>query len=183
MLETARASGSRRAEGRVEEIVTRAREEFVGKIDVSSNFAFVIPDNKKYHFDVFVYPEKVGGAIQNDKVVCRIKKWQDGGRKNPVGEVVQVLGPAGENEAEIHSIMAEFELPFKFPEDVENAADKISEEIPAKEIKQRRDMREITTFTIDPHDAKDFDDALSIRKLDNGNWEVGVHIADVSHYV
>ena len=155
----------------------------MGRIEISENFAFVIPDNKKYHFDVFVYPEKIGGAIQNDKVLCRIKKWQDKGRKNPVGEVVQVLGPAGENEAEIHSIMAEFGLPFQFPEDVEKAAEKIKEEIPEKEIKQRKDLRDVTTFTIDPVDAKDFDDALSLKKLSNGNWQVGVHIADVSHYV
>lgn len=183
VMETAMATSSKRAEGRVEEIISRAREEFVGRIEISENFAFVIPDNKKYHFDVFVYPEKIGGAIQNDKVLCRIKKWQDKGRKNPVGEVVQVLGPAGENEAEIHSIMAEFGLPFQFPEDVEKAAEKINEEIPEKEIKQRRDLRDVTTFTIDPVDAKDFDDALSLKKLSNGNWQVGVHIADVSHYV
>src|SRR5690606_19235437 len=103
--------------------------------------------------------------------------------KNPTGEVIRVFGPAGEHEAEIHSIMAEFGLPFEFPEEVEEEANQISEKIPAGEIAKRHDMRDVTTFTIDPADAKDFDDALSIQKLENGNWEIGVHIADVTHYV
>ncbi len=183
VVETTPATATRRPEGRVEEVLERSRNEFVGRIELSENFAFIIPDNRKYHFDVFVYPEKVKGAKTNDKVVCRIKKWQDKNNKNPVGEVIDVLGPAGENEAEIHSIMAEFGLPFKFPQHVEKEADKISEEITDKDREGRKDLRKITTFTIDPHDAKDFDDALSLQKLDNGNWEIGVHIADVSHYV
>lgn len=177
------ATNSRREEGQVIELVSRGREEIVGRIEISEKFAFVIPDSKKYHFDIFVYPEKISTAVQNDKVLVQIKKWQDEKNKNPVGEVTRVLGAAGDNEAEIHSIMAEFDLPFEFPENVTRAASKIKEEISDKEIKDRRDMREVTTFTIDPHDAKDFDDALSLKHLDNGNYEIGIHIADVSHYV
>jgi len=180
---TAGGSGSRREEGEVVELLARGRDEIVGKIEISEKFAFVIPDSKKYHFDVFVYPEKIADAIQHDKVIVKVKKWQDEKTKNPVGEVIRVLGAAGENEAEIHSIMAEFELPFEFPANVTKAAARISEEIAEKEIEKRKDMRGITTFTIDPHDAKDFDDALSLRNLDNGRYEIGVHIADVSHYV
>ncbi len=180
---TKSSQNSRRDEGEVIEIIARGREEIVGRIDISEKFAFVIADNRKYHFDIFVYPEKIKGAEQNDKVIVKIKKWQDQKTKNPVGEVIKILGKAGENEAEIHSIMAEFDLPFEFREDVTEAAKRISEKIPEKEIKKRKDLRKVTTFTIDPADAKDFDDALSLRTLENGNIEVGVHIADVSHYV
>ncbi|MGB3468049.1 MAG: RNB domain-containing ribonuclease, partial [Cyclobacteriaceae bacterium] len=180
---TRQSSGGRREEGQVSEILTRGRDEIVGRIEISEKFAFVIPDSKKYHFDVFVYPEKTADAVQNDKVIVKINKWSDDKNKNPVGEVIRVLGAAGENDAEIHSIMAEFNLPFEFPDNVMRAAEKISEEIPEKEIGKRKDLREITTFTIDPHDAKDFDDALSLRHLNNGHIEIGVHIADVSHYV
>lgn len=177
------AGNSRREEGQVIDLIGRGREEIVGRIEISEKFAFVIPDNKKYHFDVFVYPEKTANAIQNDKVLVQINKWQDHKTKNPVGEVTRVLGASGDNEAEIHSIMAEFDLPFEFPANVTRAASRIKEEIPEKELKKRRDMRDVTTFTIDPHDAKDFDDALSLKYLDNGHYEIGVHIADVSHYV
>lgn len=170
-------------EGKVLRIIERARNEFVGKIEVLPKYAFVVPDNKKIHVDIFVYPEKIGEAKTNDKVLVKIKEWHGGKAKNPVGQVTKVLGQAGENEAEIHSIMAEFDLPFEFPKHVEKAAETIDVEISKEEIKKRKDLREITTFTIDPEDAKDFDDALSVQKLKNGNYEIGIHIADVSHYV
>ena len=164
------------------EIVKRNRNKFVGRIEVSANFAFVIPDFRKIHQDFFVYPENINGAKTNDKVVIEVVSWADEDKK-PEGKVVQVLGKAGENEAEIHSIMAEFDLPFRFPEEVERESETIDEGITKQEIKQRRDFRDVTTFTIDPEDAKDFDDALSFKKLDNGHYEIGVHIADVTHYV
>ncbi len=177
------ASDDFRAEGRVVSLVKRNRDEFVGRIEISPKYSFVVPDNRNIHFDVFVYPEKTKKANHNDKVIVKISKWHDPQNKSPLGEVIEVLGPAGENEAEIHSIMAEFGLPFKFPRKVEQAADKIDIEISSDEIRKRTDFRETTTFTIDPHDAKDFDDALSIRELENGRYEIGIHIADVSHYV
>lgn len=169
-------------EGRVVEIVKRNRTRFVGRIEVSHNFAFVIPDFRKIHTDFFVYPENINGAKTNDKVIVEVISWAEADKK-PEAKVVEILGKAGENEAEIHSIMAEFDLPFRFPEDVENESRLIEEGITKKEISKRRDFRDITTFTIDPEDAKDFDDALSFRKLDNGRYEIGVHIADVTHYV
>ena len=170
---TRESSKNYRAEGRVTRIVNRARTEYVGRIEISDKFAFVIPDNRNIHFDVFLYPEKAGKAKHNDKVIVKIAKWHDRANKSPLGEVTEVLGPAGENEAEIHSIMAEFGLPFHFPKTVEQAAKKIPTEITKEEIKKRWDFRDVTTFTIDPHDAKDFDDALSIRKVDGELWEVG----------
>jgi len=172
-----------RAEGRVVRILERARDEFVGRIEVSPNFSFVVPDNRNIHFDIFLYPEKIGKAAHNDKVIVKIKRWHDKQNKSPLGEVIDVLGPAGENEAEIHSIMAEFGLPFHFPQSIEQAAKKIPSEISEADLKKRKDFREVTTFTIDPEDAKDFDDALSIQPAGKGKWEIGIHIADVSHYV
>lgn len=172
-----------RPEGKVINILKRNREEFVGKIDISEKFSFVIPDSRNIHFDIMVYPEKIGGAKPNDKVLVKIDKWHDAKNRSPLGTVTEVLGQAGENDAEIHSIMAEFGLPFRFPKKLEAAADKISDLITKEEIAKRRDFRDITTFTIDPHDAKDFDDALSIKELDGGKYEIGIHIADVSHYV
>lgn len=172
-----------RQEGKVTRLVSRAREEFVGRIEISPKFSFVVPDNRNIHFDIFVYPERIGKAKHNDKVMVKITKWHDARNRSPMGEVTEVLGPAGDNEAEIHSIMAEFGLPFRFPENIEAAAEKIPTKITAKDLEKRRDFREITTFTVDPEDAKDFDDALSIEKLDNGDYEIGIHIADVSHYV
>jgi ribonuclease R len=134
------------------------------------------------HQDFFIYPENINGARNGDKVIIEVTSWSENDRK-PEAKVVDVLGKAGENNAEIHSIMAEFGLPFKFPEQVEKESESIDEGITKKEIKKRWDFREITTFTIDPLDAKDFDDALSFRKLDSGDYEIGVHIADVTHYV
>jgi ribonuclease R len=172
-----------RAEGIVVEVLERSRTEMVGIITLSKNFGFVVPDFKKLYFDVFVGERGLNGAESGDKVLVKIVEWPKDPGKNPTGEVIRVFGPAGEHEAEMHSIMAEFGLPFEFPETVEEEAEKISEKIPAGEIAKRRDMRGVTTFTIDPADAKDFDDALSIQKLENGRWEIGVHIADVTHYV
>jgi ribonuclease R len=169
-------------EGKVTGIVRRNRTRFVGRLELSKNYAFVVPDFKKIHQDFFVYPEHINGANTNDKVIVEIIEWATG-EKNPTAKVVDILGKAGENEAEIHSIMAEFGLPFRFSEKVEVESQKINEGFTAKEIKKRWDFRPITTFTIDPEDAKDFDDALSFEILDNGNFQVGIHIADVTHYV
>lgn len=180
---TKESGRSSRAEGRVVKILERARTEYVGRIEVSEKFSFVVPDNRNIHFDVFVYPEKAGKAVHNDKVLVKIKRWHDRVNKSPLGEVTQVLGQAGENEAEIHSIMAEFGLPFHFPKTVEKAAEKIPTTFAKEEIAKRRDFRKITTMTVDPLDAKDFDDALSIQSIGKGKWEIGIHIADVSHYV
>ncbi len=173
----------KRPEGRIREIVQRARSEFVGKIEITDRYAFVVPDNRKMYLDIFVPPGKTLKAQTSDKVVVKITEWPEASNQKPAGEVIRVLGPAGENEAEIHSIMAEFELPFEFPEKVLQNAQKIKGNITAKDLANRKDFRHLTTFTIDPADAKDFDDALSLKILDNGHYQVGVHIADVTHYV
>jgi len=169
-------------EGKVTAVVKRGRNRFVGRIELSRNFGFVVPDFKKIYQDFFIYPENLGGATANDKVLFEVTKWADRD-KSPEGKVIEILGKTGENEAEIHSIMAEFDLPFRFPEDVLKESEKISEDITKEEIKKRWDFRDVLTFTIDPEDAKDFDDAISYRKLENGHYEIGVHIADVTHYV
>ncbi len=168
-------------EGEIIEIIERAKSVFVGTIQISRNFAFLIPSGK-VGFDIFIPLEKLKGAKNGQKAIAEIIEWP-GNARSPIGEIKDVLGDAGNNDTEMHAILAEFELPHKFPVNVDNAAEKIPLEIPEEEIKKRRDVRGITTFTIDPHDAKDFDDALSLQKLKNGNWEVGVHIADVTHYV
>ena len=168
-------------EGEIVEILERAKSVFVGTIQISRNFAFLIPSGK-VGFDIFIPIEKLKGAKNGQKAIAEIVEWP-GNARSPIGEIKDVLGDAGNNDTEMHAILAEFELPYKFPVNVENAAEKIPLEISEEEIKKRRDVRAITTFTIDPHDAKDFDDALSLQKLKNGNWEVGVHIADVTHYV
>lgn len=172
----------RKPEGKVLEIVERGREELVGRIEFSTRFAFVIADNKKIHQDIFVSLGDTNESKHNDKVIVKITKWPEGD-KNPEGEVTRVLGQAGNNEAEIHSIMAEFDLPFEFPQHLIQEAEQIKENITDKEISKRKDFRDTLTFTIDPEDAKDFDDAISYKELDNGNIELGVHIADVTHYV
>ncbi|MEM9834737.1 MAG: ribonuclease R [Bacteroidota bacterium] len=172
----------RRPEGEVIEVVERARDEFVGRVEMSARYAFVVPDFRKLHEDIYVRREDLSGATHGDKVIVKVKEWpfQD---RNAVGEITRVLGKAGEHQAEMHSIIAEFGLPLEFPQQVTREADKIRAGITKKEIAKRRDFRTITTFTIDPVDAKDFDDALSIQKLDSGLWEIGVHIADVTHYL
>lgn len=171
-----------RPEGEVVEIIERWRTTFVGTVEVMPNFAFLIPDNKNMPFDLFVPSNKLNGAKQGQKAVAKVIDW-DPKSKNPVAEIINVLGFPGLHETEMHAILAEFELPYHFTEEVEADAESIQGEITKKDIKERRDFREIPTFTIDPADARDFDDALSLRKLENGNWEVGVHIADVTHYV
>lgn len=172
----------RQPEGEIIEILERHKETFVGTLDISANFAFLISDSKRMPFDIFIPINKLGGAQNGDKVIARIFEWPHR-QKNPVGEIITVLGKPGDNETEMHAILAEYELPYKFTDEVLKAADEIPDTISEEEIAKRRDFRNITTFTIDPADAKDFDDALSIQKLPNGNWEIGVHIADVSHYV
>lgn len=168
-------------EGEVVEIIERAKTNFVGTISLSRNFAFLVPTGKS-NFDIFIPKEKLKGAKQGQKAIAKITEWPPHA-KNPFGEIVDILGEAGNNDTEMHAILAEFDLPYKFPERVEKAAEKLPVEITPEELAQRRDFRSIPTFTIDPTDAKDFDDALSLQKLADGLWEVGVHIADVSHYV
>lgn len=170
------------AEGEVVEIVEKTPQIFVGTLEVQKHFAFLLTDNKVLANDIFIPKTALKGGKTGDKAVVRITEWPDRAR-NPYGEVVDILGPAGENNTEIHAILAEFGLPYRYPEAVEKAANKIPDAITDEEIVAREDFRQVTTFTIDPKDAKDFDDALSIRRLSNGNWEVGVHIADVSYYV
>ena len=174
----------KKLEGSVLEVLERNRTEFVGTFDLIAHkdFGFVIADKKAIHTDIFVKKDNFGGAQKGDKVVVRMIDWKKGD-KNPEGQIVQILGQPGEHETEIHSILAEYGLPYQFPENVQQAADEINREITSEEVNKRRDMRSVLTFTIDPKDAKDFDDALSIQKLENGLWEIGVHIADVSHYV
>lgn len=177
----AKKSGSR-PEGEVVEIIERSRVTFVGTVEIMPNFAFLIPDNKNMPFDLFIPQGKLNGAKQGEKAVAKVVDWNPKS-KNPVAEIIMVLGEPGLHETEMHAILAEFDLPYHFNEEVENEAEKISEVITENEISQRRDLRKTPTFTIDPADARDFDDALSLSKLENGNWEVGVHIADVTHYV
>ncbi len=171
-----------RPEGEVVEIVERKKATFVGTIQLSENYAFLLPGGKQMPYDVFIPLHQLNGAKDGEKVVVKITDWPEK-QKNPVGQVIEVLGLPGDNDAEMNAIMAEYELPVKFPPNVLKAAEKINMAIPEKEIARRRDFREVVTFTIDPKDAKDFDDALSVRKLKEGLWEVGVHIADVSYYV
>ena len=170
------------AEGEVTEILERANDNFVGTLEVSKSYAFLITENRTLANDIFIPREKLKGGKTGDKAVVKITEWPDKA-KNPIGQVIDILGVAGDNTTEMHAILAEFGLPYVYPKAVEEAADKIPAEIPEEEIAKREDFRNVTTFTIDPKDAKDFDDALSIRKIKDGLWEVGVHIADVSHYV
>ncbi|MDR0815655.1 MAG: ribonuclease R [Bacteroidales bacterium] len=169
-------------EGQVVEVIERSRSSFVGTIGIAESFAFMIPDSRFMPYDLFIPKGKEGGATDGQKVIARIVEWPHRA-KNPIGEVLQVLGDPGQNETEMHAILAEYELPYKFEQKVEDAAADISTEITDEEIRKRRDFRGVPTFTVDPEDAKDYDDALSISKLSNGNWEIGVHIADVTYYV
>jgi ribonuclease R len=171
-----------RFEAEVLEVLNRNKTQFVGTIQASKNFAFFVPDNRKVHVDFYIHKERLNGAKDGQKVVIKLVDWPDK-VDNPYGEVIEVLGNAGENDTEIHAILAEFGLPYKFPDKVHSEAENIPKEISANEIAKRKDLRNIATFTIDPYDAKDFDDALSVNKLDENTYEIGVHIADVSHYV
>ncbi|MGL2988518.1 ribonuclease R [Flavobacterium sp. RSSA_27] len=172
----------KRPEGEVIEVVERAKTDFVGVIDIQKNFAFVSTANPKMYTDIFIPKDKIGEAEQGDVVLVHIEDWPKRA-DSPFGKVIKVLGKPGEHDTEIHAILAEYGLPAEFPIEVETFAQKIDTTIQESEIAKRRDMRDTLTFTIDPKDAKDFDDALSFKKLDNGNFEIGVHIADVSYYL
>lgn len=169
-------------EAEVVEIIEKAEQTFVGTIQVEKHYAFLSTDSKFLANDILIPRTKLKGGKDGDKAVARITSWPEG-KKNPIGEIVDILGKTGENNAEIHAILAEYGLPYRYPESVEKAAAKIEAGITDEVVASRLDMRNVTTFTIDPKDAKDFDDALSIRRLENGNYEIGVHIADVTHYV
>ncbi len=176
-----RGSGTR-IEGEVVDVIKRNKTDFVGTIKINPKFAFVVPDSNKIHVDFFIRSSHINGAKDGEKVLISYRDWKLG-EQNPTAEVKQVFGKPGEHKTEMHAIMSEYGLPEKFPDAIEYEAKKIPTEITEAEIKKRRDFRDIITCTIDPVDAKDFDDALSIEKLDNGLWEVGVHIADVTHYL
>ncbi len=169
-------------EAEVVDITERKEQTFIGILKVDKHFAYLLTDSKFLATDIYIPKSKLRGGKTGDKAVVRITDWPDDA-KNPQGEVIDVLGEAGKNDTEINAIMAEYGLPYHYPETVEKAADKIDAGITDEVVAQREDLRDVTTFTIDPRDAKDFDDALSIRRLDDGNYEVGVHIADVTHYV
>lgn len=172
----------KRPEGEVIEVVERNKTDFVGVIDIQANFAFVSTANPKMYTDIFIPKDKIGEAENGDVVLVTIEDWPKRA-DSPFGSVVKVLGKPGEHNTEIHAILAEYGLPADFPVEVEVFAQKIDTSIQETEIAKRRDMRDILTFTIDPKDAKDFDDALSFKKLENGNYEIGIHIADVSYYL
>ncbi|OYD40950.1 ribonuclease R [Sphingobacterium cellulitidis] len=172
----------RKREGEVVEILQRAKTDFTGTIDISKTYAFFQPDDRKMLHDIFIPLDNLNGAKNGEKVLVSILEWPKNA-KNPIGTVKSVLGKKGENNTEMNAILADFGFPLEFPKAVEDAANSISDIISAEEIAKRHDFRNTTTFTIDPADAKDFDDAISFKKLENGNYEVGVHIADVSHYV
>ena len=172
----------REQEGEVVNVLERKKTEFVGILEVKPTFAFLNIDKKLLTHDMFIPLDKLNGGKDGQRCVGRIVEWVSK-EKNPIGEIVTVLGDVGNNDAEMHAILAEFGLPYSYPQEVEDAANEISDKIDDEEIARRIDMRDVVTFTIDPRDAKDFDDALSIRKLETGLWEIGVHIADVTHYV
>ena len=173
---------NRALEGEVIEIIKRAKTRFVGTVSRSKNFAFLVTASRRVPYDIFIPLKKLNDAKNGQKAIARITDWPEK-VSNPFGEIVEILGDPGDNEVEMHAILAEFDLPYDFPDHVENAAAKIPDHIPKEEYESRRDFRDVRTFTIDPEDAKDFDDALSIRKVKSGLWEIGVHIADVTHYV
>ena len=169
-------------EGEITQIIKRARTEYVGVIQIHKSYAFVIADDSKMYKDIFVPINKINKAEEGDKVLVKLEDWPDKA-DSPYGKVIKTLGKPGEHNTEIHAILAEYGLPYEFPQKVEDYANKLDTSITPEEIKKRRDMRDVLTFTIDPKDAKDFDDALSFKVLDNGNYEIGIHIADVSHYL
>jgi ribonuclease R len=173
---------SRSLEGEVVEILERARETFVGTVEITDRYAFLTPDARKMPFDLFIPLDKLNGATHGQKAIARLTEWPSRA-KNPFGEIIEVLGNQGEHEAEMHAILAEFGLPYKFTEETEEEAARIPDRITAEDYRMRRDFREVPTLTIDPEDAKDFDDALSIRPIADAKWEVGIHIADVTHFI
>ncbi len=168
--------------GKIEKVIERAKTEFVGTIEKSLKYAFLVPDSKRMPVDLFISLDKMNGAQHGDKAIVKMLDWPSD-VDSPFGEVIKVLGKPGENETEMHAILAEYGLPADFPSHIQKEAENIDVSIKETEIKKRKDYRKVTTFTIDPDDAKDFDDALSLQRLKNGNWEIGVHIADVSHYL
>jgi len=172
----------KKLEGEITKVVERKKMEFVGIVDMQKTFAFIRPTDFRMYTDIFVSQDKIGKANDGDKVIVEITEWPDG-RDSPFGKVTEVLGKPGEHDTEIHSILAEYGLPYSFPLEVERYADQLDTSIKPEEIAKRRDMRNTLTYTIDPKDAKDFDDALSFKVLENGNYEIGIHIADVSHYL
>ena len=174
--------GNKKLEADVVEVLERAKDEFVGVLQMHKTFGFVIPDSRKMSTDIFVSQNKMNGAEDGDKVLVKMTDWPENS-KNPFGKITQVLGKPGNHNTEMHSILLEYGLPFEFPSEIEKEAESLPIEITQEEISKRRDMRKDLTFTIDPKDAKDFDDALSFTKLENGNYEIGIHIADVSHYL
>lgn len=169
-------------EGTVVSVIERFKTKFVGTVQVSERFAFFIPDNPKNKRDFLIPLSSLNGATADNKVVAEFVKWEEG-KKNPLGKIIKVLGKAGDHETEIHSILHEYDLPYEFDQHIDDEANEIPLEIPQAEIDKRLDMREILTFTIDPETAKDFDDALSFEEDGKGNYNIGVHIADVSHYI
>ena len=169
-------------EGVVVAVIERSKTAFVGNLRIDSRNSFMSPDNSRVGTDFYIPKDKLNGAKNGDKVIVEILDWPKNA-KSPFAKVSKVIGSAGEHNTEIHAILAEFGLPYEFPEAVESYVASLPEEISEEEIKKRRDMRHILTFTIDPHDAKDFDDALSFEKVGDDRWEIGIHIADVSHYV
>lgn len=173
---------NKKSEGEVTKILNRRRSEFVGVLEMQKDFGFVVIDNPKMYTDIFVQKNKMKDAKDGEKVVVSLEDWPEKA-DSPFGTIKKVLGAPGEHNTEIHAILAQYGLPYEFPEEVEEFANKLDTSIDAEEVKKRRDMRETLTFTIDPADAKDFDDALSFERLENGNVEIGIHIADVSHYV
>lgn len=173
---------NRNPEGEVIEIIERANDTFVGTLKVDKFYAFLLTENRTLANDIFIPKDKLKGGKNGDKAVVKVTEWPEEA-KNPIGQVVDILGKAGENTTEMHAILAEYGLPYIYPKNVETAAEKIPADITEEDYAEREDFRNITTFTIDPKDAKDFDDALSIRAIKPGLWEVGVHIADVTHYV
>lgn len=173
---------NQRLEGEVVDILERAKTEFAGNLQVQGKYAFVVPDSPKMLVDIFIPQHLVGEAKHGQKVIAEIADWPRG-TKNPIGKITSILGWPGDNDVEMNSILSEFGFPLEFPKRVEEEASRIPDQITKEEIDRRRDFRDVTTFTIDPADAKDFDDALSFRKLENDRWEIGVHIADVSHYI
>ena len=170
-------------EAQVNKILERAKDTFVGRLKVDKDLAYLVTPSDVFAHNIIIPRRKVKGGKTDDKAVVRIIEWPDGENKSPIGEVVDILGQKGDNDVEMNSILAQYGLPYKYPKNVEDAANKISGEITEQDYKEREDFRKVFTCTIDPKDAKDFDDALSIQRLENGNWQVGVHIADVSHYV
>ncbi|TDS18606.1 RNAse R [Maribacter caenipelagi] len=173
---------SKKLEGEIVKVLERYKTTFVGIVDMQKTFAFVRPSDFRMYTDIFVSKDKLNGANDGEKVLVEITDWPDD-VDSPFGKVTDVLGIPGEHDTEIHSILAEYGLPYSFPADVQNFADGLDTSIKEEEIEKRRDIRDVLTFTIDPKDAKDFDDALSFQKLENGNYEIGIHIADVSHYL